>query len=209
MASDLDADVASLINLGLSLHDIERLWSGVHGLSSDDVRAAGRRLLGESSALPIGRQVSVGLELLSCRNSNSSEVSRVAALIEEEEPPEKFRDPIMMTLIDEPMVLSSGFHFDRSTLYDKTGAFRFTCCPMTREAITQQAFPLHYLRREIIEYKLHRFDAILEAARQCEREPTQQLLIFAKRFLDSLTGECYQKRAADYWQVRGTRDSNE
>ena len=45
-----------------------------------------------------------------------------------DEPPDEFRDPVMLTLMREPMVISSGHVFDRDTVYDR-GAFRFQACP--------------------------------------------------------------------------------
>ena len=44
---------------------------------------------------------------------------------EVDDPPDRFRDPIMLTLMDEPVVISSGHHFDRATLYDARDRFRF------------------------------------------------------------------------------------
>ena len=64
-------------------------------------------------------------------------------------PPERYRDPITLSLMDEPMVLSSGHHFDKSTLYDAHGVLRFDRCPMTRKEVSQDAYPLLYLRREL------------------------------------------------------------
>eukprot|EP00966_Prymnesium_polylepis_P210774 4880795-Prymnesium_polylepis.1 len=51
----------------------------------------------------------------------------------------------MMTLMSDPVVLSSGHVFDRTTVYDGS-AFRFQACPMTRAPIEQRAYPLVYLK---------------------------------------------------------------
>ena len=48
-----------------------------------------------------------------------------ALRVEDDEPPERYRDPIMLTLMTEPMVLSSGHCFDKSTIYDERGRLRF------------------------------------------------------------------------------------
>ena len=68
----------------------------------------------------------------------------------------------MLTLMSDPVVLSSGHVFDRSTVYDG-GTFRFQSCPMTRQQIEPRAFPLVYLKSTLIDWKLRRLDGILAA----------------------------------------------
>ena len=114
----------------------------------------------------------------------------------------RYRDPITLSLMSDPMVLSSGHHFDRSTLYAPDGKFRFERCPMTREVVAQQAYPILFLRAELIEFKLRRLDGVLDAAAKCApREPRLHLLAYAKEVLDALGGDTYHHRAARYWQV--------
>ena len=59
----LDADIAALVNMGLKPSDIERIYHAVHGVDAEAVKEACRRLVG-SQSVEIGRQVSVGLALL-------------------------------------------------------------------------------------------------------------------------------------------------
>ena len=209
----LDNDVANLLQLGLSLEQIEGIWNkqGRPELAGC-AREAGERLMSSGdNVVPIARQASLGLELVrgspthkgSPGASAESVMHTVAALRAEwEDPPERFRDPIMLTLMNEPMVLSTGHTFDKSTIYDAHGLLRFERCPLTREVISDTAYPLVYLKREIIEFKLKRLDAVLDAAGHCARDPMLQLLSFAKELLDSLGAERYQERAATYWGLR-------
>ena len=58
----------------------------------------------------------------------------------------------------------------RSTVYESaTGGgpprFRFQSCPMSRARIDAKAYPLVYLKSQIIEYKLKRLDGILGAVK--------------------------------------------
>ena len=92
-----------------------------------------------------------------------------------DEPPDEFRDPVMLTLMREPMVISSGHVFDRDTVYDR-GAFRFQACPMTRQRIKDHAFPLVYLKAKIVDFKLRRIDGILGAGTRAATRAAQMQL---------------------------------
>ena len=59
-----DEDLAALLNLGLNLADIERLWRRHQEVDMTAVRAQAGRLLARGDSLSVTRQVSVGLELL-------------------------------------------------------------------------------------------------------------------------------------------------
>ena len=174
-----DRDVAMLLGLGLSVAAIEKLWGG-----EGKARAAAERLMAERSAeVPIGRQASVGLELIQGLSSGGAQASAddVSTVLEAlraeyDEPPERFRDPIMLTLMNEPMVLSSGHTFDKSTIYDARGKLRFERCPLTRETVKEAAYPLVYLRREIVDFKLRRLDGEHSARAACSM-PSVPLLL--------------------------------
>jgi hypothetical protein len=164
-AKALEEDLCALLSLGLQLSDVERLWRNNKEVSMAAVCAAGVRLLGQPG-LPIKRQVSVGLELAIRAPVGADLHILVEALRAElDEPPEHFRDPIMLTLMSDPIVISSGHVFDRSTIYDG-GTFRFQACPMTRQPIEQRAFPLVFLKAQLIDFRLKRLDGILAAVRE-------------------------------------------
>ena len=158
--------------------------------------------------VPIERQVSAGLEVIqSLPIDATADVEVVKAAVaalkaELDDPPDRFRDPISFSMMDEPMVISSGHTFDKTTVYDDRGRLRFDTCPLTREVIERKAYPLHYLKREIVDFKLRRLDGILKAAERCEPASCKEFLLLAKALLDSLGSERYQERAATYWRLR-------
>ena len=156
-----DADLAELINLGLSLGDVERLWGGVEGVSAEAIHTAGQRLLtaGNTGMVPLGRQTSLGLDLVSRRGAEATELDvspvLVALKAEVDDPPDRFRDPIMLTIMSDPVVLSSGHVFDRSTVYESpTGGgpprFRFQSCPMSRARIDAKCTGISWLARRYV-----------------------------------------------------------
>jgi hypothetical protein len=59
--------------------------------------------------------------------------------------------------MNEPRVIETGHVFDERTVFDEKGNFRFDKCPMTRREIQPLAFPIVFLKKELIEYKLRRF----------------------------------------------------
>lgn len=198
----LEQDVISLLNLGLKLSDLERIWMGVPNIKMDTVRKIALGQLG-GRGITVSRQASLGLDMM-----RAGSVSEADAIVPEvvrqlraelDSPPEKYRDPITLELINEPMVLSSGHVFSKSTLFDSNGRFRFKCCPMTREAVAPMAFPLVYLRRELIEWKLRRLDSILDATSHVNSAP---LLELARSLLQSLGAHTYQSQARLYWTRR-------
>ena len=130
-AKTLDEDLAALLSLGLQLSDVERLWRQNKQIDMSDVYAAGTRLLAQPGKPVIARQASVGIEIARRAPDRALLIlPELAELLRNEldEPPDEFRDPVMLTLMREPMVISSGHVFDRDTVYDR-GAFRFQACP--------------------------------------------------------------------------------
>ncbi|KAL1520584.1 hypothetical protein AB1Y20_022160 [Prymnesium parvum] len=158
----LEEDLCALLSLGLTLKDVERLWKAT--INPAELYDLGAHLLGDSARrVPIARKASIGLEL--ARHSPQIidlDVVTEALRSEMDEPPEHFRDPIMLTLMNDPVVLSSGHVFDRTTVFDGNN-FRFQACPMTRKPIQMFAFPLVYLKAQLIDYKKKRLDSILAA----------------------------------------------
>ena len=189
-----------------------------------DVYASAAGLLGQPGK-PVKREVTVGLEVAQRRNSDDTENVSARAMLpslaemlksEIEDPPEHFRDPIMLTIMSDPVVLSSGHVFDRSTVYETTGGgpprFRFQSCPMSRARIDAKAYPLVYLKSQIIEYKLKRLDGILGAVKahvpcgdETARTALSELLDVASELLIGGGGlgiVKYSHRAASYYGLR-------
>ena len=198
--------LASMVGMGLSVGQIETMLSGL-GFDLETVRGeCGKFVRNASSSLQ--RQTSIGLELLresSPGGDDDALVAQVVASLESEleDPPERFRDPVSFTLMNEPRVIETGHVFDESTVYDEKGNFRFDACPMTRREIQPLAFPIVFLKKELIEYKLRRLDAVLAAAgRLPGGKPRDALLRVGKALLDQLGSETYIHRAERYWTLR-------
>ena len=211
----LDADIAALVNMGLKPSDIERIYHAVHGVDAEAVKEACRRLVG-SQSVEIGRQVSVGLALLNS-DSGAAAPTDIAAVVKslqeelDDNPPERFKDPISFSFMSDPQVISSGYVFDKSTLFDESGRLRLRECPMTRQELKPFVFPLNFLKREIIEWKLRRLDAVLSAAQKLDawapitpaaRESINALIKVAESLLGSLDSSTYHHQALALWRLK-------
>ena len=213
---NLENDMLSLINLGLSLGDIERLWANIPGLSAERVQETGRALLArrQGEQVRLARQTSLGMELLSRMSVQDSSGSPERGAVEEavasrileelKEPPEELRDPIMLTLMDEPCILSSGHVFDRTTVYHPNGGMRFESCPMTRAALRPEAYPVARLKAKIVDFKLkklHQILAVLDSlssGSSSELELLPALLEGAGQLLEGLGASRYHEQSARY-----------
>ena len=63
----------------------------------------------------------------------------------ESEPDDDFLDPVMMTLMTDPVLISSGYIFDRQTL----SKFKSNVCPFTNKPIHSQVYPATFLKNRI------------------------------------------------------------
>lgn len=59
---------------------------------------------------------------------------------------EKFNDPIYLSVMRDPVVLSTGVIMDRDSILDEQGKLRMTKCPFTREKLQNEVFPLNFLK---------------------------------------------------------------
>ncbi|ACO68627.1 predicted protein [Micromonas commoda] len=194
----------AMVGMGLSVGQIETMLSGL-GLNLATVRGEVEKFVG-SPSISLQRQSSIGLELLQdSQGNNDTLVAQVVASLESEleDPPERFRDPVSYNLMNEPRVIETGHVFDESTVFDENGDFRFDTCPMTRREIQPLAFPIVFLKKELIDYKLRRLDAVLAAAgRLPGGKPRDALLRVGKALLDQLGSGTYIHRAERYWTLR-------
>ena len=53
----------------------------------------------------------------------------------EKEMNNEFVDPISYEIMKDPVVVSSGHVFDRSSIFDESGKMKFNKCPITRQAL--------------------------------------------------------------------------
>ena len=198
--------LASMVGMGLSVRQIETMLSGL-GMDLETVRGECGKFVGNAS-ISLQRQTSIGLELLRDSSPGGGDddalVAQVVASLESEleDPPERFRDPVSYALMNEPRVIETGHVFDESTVFDENGNFRFDACPMTRREIQPLAFPIVFLKKELIEYKLRRLNAVLAAAgRLPGGKPRVALLRVGKALLDQLGSKTYIHCAERYWTL--------
>ena len=119
-----------------------------------------------------------------------------------ENPPAKFKDPVSLCLMDEPVVISTGHVFDRATVYDEAGRFRWQRCPMTRHQIEQNAYPVCFLKDELVQWKLEKLDEMLDAISKLHNcSECAQLLMLAAVLLNSLGPSIYLKQTRQYYAV--------
>lgn len=121
------------------------------------------------------------------------------------EAPDEFLDPIMLTVMKDPVVLSSGFVVDRDTIVDKeTGLLKFSHCPWSRQQLKEAVYPLVGLKKKLAEFKETKIRPMLAAAGKCAENKKLEEFIriqaLAKDFIDSLgdaTYANYEKKVAE------------
>jgi hypothetical protein len=79
--------------------------------------------------------------------------------------PQDFFDPIFSNLMNDPVVLSSGFIVDRSTAIEHgSGELKFQTCPWSRQPLSEKVYPLVSLKNQLQEFKLKRITAMMDTA---------------------------------------------
>eukprot|EP00325_Prymnesiales_sp_UTEX-LB-985_P019150 CAMPEP_0174754400 /NCGR_PEP_ID=MMETSP1094-20130205/105717_1 /TAXON_ID=156173 /ORGANISM="Chrysochromulina brevifilum, Strain UTEX LB 985" /LENGTH=924 /DNA_ID=CAMNT_0015960265 /DNA_START=87 /DNA_END=2861 /DNA_ORIENTATION=- len=218
--SDVDPhlkDVKTLLNLGLTVQQIRDLWEGMPGVTLDSVMAEAEKIFMESGTSKpavcrgepaVRRGASLGITLLKDLPPTEERLRQLLSKVNEdlESPPTKFQCPVSLELMSDPVLISSGHIFDRKSLYDDNGSFRFNRCPFTRQTLEYLvAFPVVSLKSEIVEYKMKRLDGVLEVVDRVVqmigtqpsfRELCDELLSVASTVLESLGASVYHHRAA-------------
>ena len=67
----------------------------------------------------------------------------------EDDPEQEFVDPIMYTVMKDPVVISTGQILDRTTVLDAQGKLRLKKCPITRKNIEPKVYPQVQLKTKI------------------------------------------------------------
>lgn len=99
----------------------------------------------------------------------------------------------------DPVVLSSGTVVDRSTVYytDRGsrlfGGRRIYKCPLTREIIDYDVFPVKYIRSQIIDWTKHRINTLLmlAEANKDDYKKLDRVLSRASLYLNHIGEEIY------------------
>ena len=206
-ATPADA-VATMVEGGMTFEQIGRVWTSLGGDIGALRGECEKILLDAENRVAPRRKASLGLELLELLRGSPSDVAAIAARVavslreELDDPPERFRDPVSYALMDDPVVIETGHVFDRSSVFDARGEFRFEACPMTRRDIAASAYPVVFLKKELIEHKQRRFDAVMRAARGIAVSTARrELLGVAEVLLERLGSGLYIHRAAAYWEL--------
>ena len=197
--------VMTMLECGMSFQQMERVWMGLGG-GIGAFRGECENILCSENTVTPRHKASLGLELL--LRGSPSDVAAVKARVifslreQQENPPERFRDPVSYALMDDP-VIETGHVFDRSSVFDARGELRSDACPMTRHDIERSVYPAVFLRRELIEHKEQRFDAVIAAARGIAAGPARnELLSVAEALLACLGSGLYIHQAAAYWELK-------
>eukprot|EP00594_Rhizosolenia_setigera_P019918 CAMPEP_0178977750 /NCGR_PEP_ID=MMETSP0789-20121207/24703_1 /TAXON_ID=3005 /ORGANISM="Rhizosolenia setigera, Strain CCMP 1694" /LENGTH=715 /DNA_ID=CAMNT_0020667265 /DNA_START=52 /DNA_END=2199 /DNA_ORIENTATION=- len=109
-----------------------------------------------------------------------------------EQVPEDFMDPIFMTMMQDPVVISSGFVFDRHSVIDeKTKKLRFSSCPFTREKLKEDVYPLLSFKKKLFTFKMEKIEQLLELCENFIMDRLMNAQMLAKTFIDNLGDSTY------------------
>ena len=79
---------------------------------------------------------------------------------------EKFNDPIYLSVMKDPVVLSSGVIMDRSSILNEAGTINFKLCPFTRQKLENEVFPLNYLKNQIVDWNKKKFQSAINLCQE-------------------------------------------
>eukprot|EP00980_Cylindrotheca_fusiformis_P026577 scaffold16490_cov113-Cylindrotheca_fusiformis.AAC.5 len=197
---------------GMSLSQVIELFHDK--LSEQDILSAARLLilqLSEDKEMAGNNKkednylCSLGLELI--RRSSDMLLLEDSAFVQQHinnlarDAPEEFMDPIFSTLMKDPVVLSSGFILDRSTVLEDDGDLKFDRCPWSREPIAEQVYPLVALKNRLQEFKVNRIAAIIETASSLLKVRNipdfRRVFALAQTFLFEIGESRYRQKAQD------------
>ena len=90
----------------------------------------------------------------------------IKRLVDEMRAPEGFMDPLYNHLMKDPVALSSGHIFDRTSVLDSNGELKFRKCPLSGKNLSSSVVSLIPKRREIEHFKATRDRNVTEVARK-------------------------------------------
>lgn len=148
--STLEKDVFALLDFGVSLDRIEAFFEA-RGTEPTMLRTLTKKWI---SCNPQGaHKITVAHDILQRGVSGLAEPKfRDQLLTWYTDPdlvPERFTDPITFALMEDPVVLSTGFVVDRSTALHESGDLRLNRCPFTRDNLMPIVYPLQPLKSEV------------------------------------------------------------
>ena len=90
----------------------------------------------------------------------------IKRLVDEMKAPDNFLDPLYQHIMNDPVAISSGHIFDRSSVLDSNGELKFRRCPFTGKSLHSTVVALAPNKREIDQFKATRDRNVNEIARK-------------------------------------------
>ena len=143
------------------------------------------------------KKVKVNSEIKSDESKNKTEYFKQLLLQFDEEPDDEFLDPIYFNIMKDPVVISSGQVLDRSTILDKNGQMKMDKCPITRQFLKDDVFPLSYLKGKLTSWKIQKFNKLIDIAQlySDDQEKFEKVSQMAEVALTNLGEEVYTTEA--------------
>lgn len=160
------ADVRALLECGVPLERVCGLRP--HSLTEPQIRQLAKDWLTASDHVP-EHALEVARAVLLRGSSALQDSGFRDRLLEglDGDAPEELRDPLVYTLMRDPVVLSSGVVLDRSTALNDAGLLRFHECPFTRQPLNAHVYPLLFLKDRLVDFvrgRLSQIFSVLESA---------------------------------------------
>jgi len=149
----------------------------------------------------------LGTEILNCSISATRDSSfiKAHAINLVKEAPEELLDPLFFTLMNDPVVVSSGYVFNRDTVLDSNGNLRITFCPFTRAPLKKDVYPLICRKRMLKDYQECTLGNMIKVAQRLleERcfEDFGELMSIAERFINDLGESVYERLSVQLAKV--------
>eukprot|EP00588_Corethron_pennatum_P016739 CAMPEP_0194303360 /NCGR_PEP_ID=MMETSP0171-20130528/1231_1 /TAXON_ID=218684 /ORGANISM="Corethron pennatum, Strain L29A3" /LENGTH=746 /DNA_ID=CAMNT_0039054221 /DNA_START=71 /DNA_END=2312 /DNA_ORIENTATION=- len=121
------------------------------------------------------------------------------------EAPEELLDPLFFTIMNDPVVLSSGYVVDRGTILDVNGSLRFSLCPFTRAPLKAEVYPLICRKRMLKDYRERMLGNMIKTARRLLEERCfgefKEIMSTAELFIDDLGKSTYTRLSAQLAKI--------
>ena len=133
-----------------------------------------------------------------CLNQDEQFFNVILNAIKNDEVHNEYLDPIYLTVMKDPVVLSTGVVMDRSTVFADNGELKFKECPLTMKELKAKAYPVNALKAKIIDWTKNRFKVALELAKTYKqnRDLAIKASDYAKVLLLDLGEDIYKYQAS-------------
>lgn len=115
-----------------------------------------------------------------------------------QKPDEEFMDRITYEEMNDPVVLSSGHVFDRSTVLVPNGKLKMEKCPITRQKLEPKVYPLASLKSKLTSKKIARLNELIFVATtfKNEEEKFNAAIEKAESILNVVKEDIYKAEAS-------------